>query len=81
MPTEISQNQKYYSISIRSHKFVIFHKSLIAIKKHWYECGGKIINNTIFQGNDSTLTEFYLTFTDTNLIITFTELKVEQIKI
>ena len=81
MPTEISQNQKYYSISIRSHNFVIFHKSLSAIKKHWCECGGKIINNTIFQGNDSTLTEFYLTFTDTNLIITFTELKVEQIKI
>ena len=81
MPTEISQNQKYYSISIRSHNFVIFHKSLSAIKKHWCECGGKIINNTIFQGNDSTLTEFYLTFTDTNLIITFTKLKVEQIKI
>ena len=81
MPTEISQNQKYYSISIRSHNFVIFHKSLSAIKKHWCECGGKIINNTIFQGNDSTLTEFYLTFTDTNLIITFTELTITKVNI
>ena len=75
------QNQKYYSISIRSHNFVQYHKAFVMIKKHWRECGGKIINNTIFQGNDSTLTEFYLTLTDTNLIITFTELKVEQIKI
>ena len=81
MPTEISQNQKYYSISIRSHNFVIFHKSLCSIKKHWCECGGKIINNTIFQGNDSTLTEFYLTFTDTNLIITFTELTITKVNI
>lgn len=76
----MTQNKKYYSISIRSHNFVQYHKKYGMIRKHWSECGGKVVN-TIFQGEPHTLQEFYLTFNDPNLIITFTELTVEKIKI
>lgn len=67
---------KIYSVSIQSYEFTSYRDMYDTMVKHWEYCGGTILYNIKWQGNDHILTQFKLTQPDDNIIIIFDEVEL-----
>ena len=72
----MNKKLKTYSVSIQSYQLTSYRDMYDTMAKHWEYCGGTVIYNIKWSGDDHTLIQFKLTQPDDNIIITFSEVEL-----